>query len=446
MPHRPPPRPVTEIVDAWIVDAVRSPIGRHGGVLSGVRPDDLGATVVKALVNRTGVPGQEIEDVYFGAANQAGEDNRDVARMVALLADLPETVPGATVNRLCGSGLEAVATAARALMLGEGQAYIAGGVESMSRAPWAVPKPSRAFPTGPATMFDTSLGWRMINPEMERRGHTDSLGQTAENLASERYLFPPGAYGEDSAVDDFLRQAQESEALLGPYDISREAQDRFALHSHNKAVAATEQGRFADELIPIEVRERKGTRLVEVDEGPRADTTLEALAKLKPAFRADGTVTAGNASPLNDGAAALLLVSPAYARTHGLAPLARVRSMATAGVPPRVMGIGPVPATAKALHRAGLTLADIGLIELNEAFAAQSLAVLYELGIDAQDDRVNVNGGAIALGHPLGCSGARILTTLLHEMRRRDDVTFGLATMCIGVGQGIALIVERVAA
>ena len=435
---------MSTIADAWIVDAVRSPIGRLGGVLSGVRPDDLGAHVVRELVRRTGVPAGEIEDVYFGCANQAGEDNRDVARMVALLADLPETVPGATVNRLCGSGLEAVAAAARALMLGEGEAYIAGGVESMSRAPWAVPKPSRGFPTGPATMYDTSLGWRMVNPEMERRGHTDSLGQTAENLAAERYVFAPGAYGPDSPVDDLVSQARASEALRGPYDISREAQDRFALASHAKAVAAAGAGRFDAELVPVEVAERRATRLVEADEGPRSDTTLEALAKLRPAFIADGTVTAGNASPLNDGAAALLLASPAYARAHGLTALARVRSIATAGVPPRVMGIGPVPATAKALARAGLTLADIGLIELNEAFAAQSLAVLYELGVDARDERVNVNGGAIALGHPLGCSGARILTTLLHEMRRREDVTFGLATMCIGVGQGIALVVERV--
>jgi len=431
---------MTPPVEAWIVDAVRSPIGRHNGVLALVRPDDLGAVVVRELVSRTNVPAAEVEDVYFGCANQAGEDNRDVARMVSLLADLPETVPGATVNRLCGSGLEAVASAARALMLGEGEVYIAGGVESMTRAPWAVPKPARGFPTGAATMFDTSLGWRMINPEMDRRGHTDSLGQTAENLAAERYEFDPQAYG--PIVSDFVQQAKHSEA----YDISREAQDRFALHSHQKAVAATQEGRFAAELVPVEVKERKATRTVEVDEGPRADTTLEALAKLKPAFVADGTVTAGNASPLNDGAAALLLVSPDYAKAHGMTPMAKVRSIATAGVPPRVMGIGPVPATAKALQRAGITLQDIGLIELNEAFAAQSLAVLDGLGIAGDDERVNPNGGAIALGHPLGCSGARILTTLLHEMQRRDDVTFGLATMCIGVGQGIALIVERVAA
>jgi acetyl-CoA acetyltransferase family protein len=424
--------------EAWIIDAVRSPIGKHGGVLSTVRPDDLGATVVRELVRRTGVPPHEIEDVYFGCANQAGEDNRDVARMVSLLADLPESVPGATVNRLCGSGLEAVAAAARALMLGDGEAFIAGGVESMSRAPFVLPKAGRAFPTGAATLFDTSLGWRMVNPEMDRRGHTDSLGQTAENLAAERFVFAPNGYS--PAVKDFLAQAHHSEA----YDVSREAQDRFALRSHQKAVDATESGRFDAELTPIEVTERRATRTVQYDEGPRKDTNLETLAKLKPAFVADGTVTAGNASPLNDGAAALLLASPEYARAHGMTPMAKVKAIATAGVPPRVMGIGPVPAVAKALDRAGISLDDVGLIELNEAFAAQSLAVLDGLGIDAEDERVNANGGAIAVGHPLGCSGARILTTLLHEMGRRDHVTFGLATMCIGVGQGIALIVERV--
>jgi 3-oxoadipyl-CoA thiolase len=389
-------------MEAWIVGALRTPIGRLGGVLSGVRPDDLGAHVVRELVAHTGVAPQDIEDVYLGCANQAGEDNRDVARMVALLAGLPVEVAGATVNRLCGSGLEAVADAARALMLGEADVYLAGGVESMSRAPWAVPKPARGFPTGPATMFDTSLGWRFVNPKMEELGHTDSLGQTAENLAA--------------------------------HGIAREAQDAFALHSHRKAVAAMDAGRFAGELIPVDE--------VEADEGPRRDTSLERLGKLKPAFVKDGTVTAGNSSSLNDGAAALLLTSPDYARAHAMAPLARIRSIAVAGVPPRIMGIGPVPATAKALKRAGLTLDDIGLIELNEAFAAQSLAVLNEWGIDAEDERLNPNGGAIALGHPLGCSGARILTTLLHEMGRRG-VQFGLATMCIGVGQGIAMVVEK---
>ena len=391
-------------MDAWIVGALRTPIGRLGGALSGVRPDDLGAGVVRELVARTGVPPQDIEDVQFGCANQAGEDNRDVARMIALLAGLPVEVAGATVNRLCGSGLEAVAGAARALMLGEAAVYLAGGVESMSRAPWAVPKPARGFPTGPATMFDTSLGWRFVNPKMEALGHTESLGQTAENLAA--------------------------------HGIARDAQDRFALHSHRKAVAASDAGRFAAELVSVDE--------VDADEGPRRDTSLERLAKLKPAFVKDGTVTAGNSSSMNDGAAALLLTSPDYARAHGMAPLARIRSIAVAGVPPRVMGIGPVPATAKALARAGVSLDDIGLIELNEAFAAQSLAVLNEWGIDAEDERLNANGGAIALGHPLGCSGARILTTLLHEMARRDDVELGLATMCIGVGQGIAMVVEKV--
>jgi 3-oxoadipyl-CoA thiolase len=392
-------------IEAWIVGAVRSPIGRLGGALSGVRPDDLGAHVVRQLIARTGVPAEEIEDVYFGCANQAGEDNRNVARMVALLADLPVTVPGATVNRLCGSGLEAVGAAARALMLGEGSLYVAGGVESMSRAPWAVPRPSRGFPTGPSTMYDTSLGWRFVNPRMEERGHTDSLGQTAENLAE-----------------------------VAAYGISREAQDRFALHSHRKAVAAIDSGRFAEELVAVDG--------VEVDEGPRRETSLEKLARLRPAFVRDGTVTAGNSSSLNDGAAALLLASPDYARAHGLEPLARVRGIAAAGVPPRVMGIGPVPATAKALARAGVAFGDIGLIELNEAFAAQSLAVLHDWGLDAEDERLNPNGGAIALGHPLGCSGARILTTLIHEMGKRD-VELGLATMCIGVGQGIAMVVQR---
>jgi 3-oxoadipyl-CoA thiolase len=398
--------------EAWIVGALRTPIGRLGGELSAVRPDDLGAEVVRELVARTGVAPDDIEDVYFGCANQAGEDNRNVARMVALLADLPVTVPGATVNRLCGSGLEAVAAAARALMLDEGRVYVAGGVESMSRAPWAVPKPARGFPTGPATMYDTSLGWRMVNPRMEERGHTDSLGQTAENL-------------------------------VGEHGISREEQDRFALHSHRKAVAAIDAGRFAEELVPVDVPERKGVRTVDVDEGPRRDSSLERLAGLRPAFVDDGTVTAGNSSSLNDGAAALLLAAPDYARAHGMAPLARIRSIASAGVPPRVMGIGPVPATAKALDRAGLAFDDIGLIELNEAFAAQSLAVLREWDLDGEDERLNPNGGAIALGHPLGCSGARILTTLVHEMGRRPDVELGLATMCIGVGQGIAMVVDR---
>jgi acetyl-CoA acyltransferase len=416
--------------EAWIVGAVRTPIGRHGGSLSTVRPDDLGAVALGALMERTGVEPGEVEDVYFGCANQAGEDNRDVARMSLLLAGFPETVAGATVNRLCGSGLEAVAQAARSVMVGEADAYVGGGVESMSRAPWAVPKSSRAFPTGNATMYDTTLGWRMVNPRMEEMGHTDSLGMTAENLAQERFRITP--------------DEDRPEGLAEDYDISREAQDRFALGSHEKAVAAQDGKRFRAEIVPVTVKGRKGTEtVVEADEVPRRDTTLEKLARLRPAFKGDGSVTAGNSSSLNDGSAAVMVVSREYAEAHGLEPMARIKSMGVAGVPPRVMGIGPVPATKKALDRAGITLDDVGLIELNEAFAAQSLACLYEWGMDSGDERLNPNGGAIALGHPLGASGARILTTLVHEMQRRGDVQYGLATMCIGVGQGIAMVVEK---
>ena len=416
------------INEAWIVGAVRTPIGRHGGALSSVRPDDLGALVLEALIERTGVPAGEVEDVFFGCANQAGEDNRDVARMSLLLAGFPETVSGATVNRLCGSGLEAVADAARAVMLGEADVYVGGGVESMSRAPWAVPKPERAFPTGHTTMYDTTLGWRFVNPKMEAMGHTDSLGMTAENLAEERF--------------SVTAEEQKPEDLADAYDISRERQDRFALRSHQKAVAAMDGKRFREEIVPVTVKGRKAESVVEADEGPRRDTTLEKLGKLKPAFKEDGSVTAGNSSSLNDGAAAVLVVSKEYAEAHDLEPLAKIRSVGVAGVPPRVMGIGPVPATEKALERAGITLGDVGLVELNEAFAAQSLAVLHEWGMDPEDERLNPNGGAIALGHPLGASGARILTTLVHEMGRREDVRYGLATMCIGVGQGIAMVVE----
>jgi acetyl-CoA acyltransferase len=396
--------------EAWIVEAVRSPIGKHGGALSSVRPDDLLAHVLSALMERSGVPKEEVEDVYAGCANQAGEDNRNVARMALLLAGFPVEVAGCTVNRLCGSGLEAVAQAARAIWAGEGQVYVGGGVESMSRAPYAVPKPERGFPTGNLTMYDTTLGWRFVNPRMEALYGTESMGETAENLAE-------------------------------MYGIPREEQDRFALLSHEKAVRAWDEGRFLDEVVPVPVRRGKEEALVSVDEGPRRDTSLERLAALRPVFREGGTVTAGNASPLNDGAAAVLLVSDAYAKAHGLRPLARIRAIAVAGVPPRIMGIGPVPATKKALERAGLSLKDLGLIELNEAFAAQSLAVLREWGLSMEDERLNPNGGAIALGHPLGASGARILTTLVHEMRRRG-VQWGLATMCIGVGQGIAVVVE----
>ena len=416
--------------EAWIVGAVRTPVGKHGGVLSTIRPDDLGALVLQVLMERTGVPPSEVEDVYFGCANQAGEDNRDVARMSLLLAGFPVEVAGATVNRLCGSGLEAVANAARAVMLGEADVYVGGGVESMSRAPYAMPKPEKGFATGNQTMYDTTLGWRFVNPRMEEMGHTDSLGMTAENLAQERFQLTP--------------EMQRPEELADQYDISRERQDRFALRSHQKAVAAQDQKRFRDEIVPVTVRTRKSETLVEADEGPRRDTSLEQLAKLKPVFKPGGTVTAGNASPLNDGAAALLVVSAPYARAHGLEPMARIRSIGVAGVPPRVMGIGPVPATRKALSRAGISLNDIGLVELNEAYAAQALAVLYEWGMDPEDERLNPNGGAIAIGHPLGGSGARILTTLLHEMGRRPDVELGLATMCIGVGQGIAMVVEKV--
>ena len=400
------------MTDALIIDGLRTPFGRHGGGLAPVRPDDLAALVLGAVLERTGVPAEDIEDVALGCANQAGEDNRDVARMAALLAGLPDTVGGVTVNRLCGSGMDAVASAARAIRLGEAGAYVAGGVESMSRAPFVVPKPSRAYPTGPVEMVDTTLGWRLVNPRMEELGHTDSLGQTAENLAAE-------------------------------HGITREEQDRFALASHAKAVAAADAGRFDAELLPVEVPARREPVTVGADEVPRRDSTLEGLGRLRPAFVRDGSVTAGNSSTLNDGAGALLLTSPAYARAHGLAPLARVRSAATAGVPPRIMGIGPVPAAAKALERAGLTLADMDLIEVNEAFAAQVLAVLRRWALDPDDERLNVNGGAIALGHPLGASGARIVASTVHELRRRD-AQFALVSMCIGVGQGIAVVLERV--
>src|SRR5918995_4457119 len=380
--------------EAWIVGAVRTPIGKRGGALSTVRPDDLGALVLESLMERTGVPPEEVEDVYMGCGNQAGEDNRDVARMSLLLAGFPETVGGATVNRLCGSGLEAVADASRAIMLGEAHVYVGGGVESMSRAPWAIPKPERPFPTGHVTMQDTTLGWRFINPKLEEMGHTHSLGETAENLAEERYA--------DTSEEE------QPEGLADEYDLSRETQDRFALSSHQKAVEAIDDKRVREEIVPVTVRTRKGETVVEADEGPRRDASLEQLAKIKPAFKEGGSVTAGNASSLNDGAAAVLVVSADYARAHGLEPMARIRSMATAGVPPRVMGIGPVPSTRKALERAGISLEDVGLVELNEAFAAQVLAVIYEWGMDREDERLNPNGGAIALGHALGCPGTPI--------------------------------------
>src|SRR5919112_1475295 len=421
--------PYDGMTEVWIVGAVRTPIGKRGGALSTVRPDDLGALVLGSLMERTGVPAEEVEDVYMGCGNQAGEDNRDVARMSLLLAGFPETVGGATVNRLCGSGLEAVADASRAIMLGEADVYVGGGIESMSRAPWTIPKPERPFPTGHVTMQDTTLGWRFINPKLEEMGHTDSLGETAENLADERYA-------------DTSEEEEQSEDLPDEYDLSRERQDRFALRSHQKAVEAIDDKRVREEIVPVTVSTRKDETVVEADEGPRRDASLEQLAKLKPAFKEGGSVTAGNSSALNDGAAAVLVVSADYARAHGLEPLARIKSMGVAGVPPRVMGIGPVPATKKALERAGISTDDIGLVELNEAFAAQSLAVLHEWGMDPDDERLNPNGGAIALGHPIGCSGARILTTLVQEMGRRPEVRYGLATMCIGIGQGIAMVVE----
>ncbi len=394
--------------EVWIVDALRTPVGRHGGGLAGVRPDDLAAHVLNSLTARTEIPLADIEDVYLGCVNQAGEDNRNVARMSLLLAGLPEEVAGCTVNRLCGSGLEAVACAVRAILAGEGRVYLAGGVESMSRAPLIVAKAERPFSTGHQTMYDTTIGWRFINPRLEEMGYTDSMGMTAENLAEQ-------------------------------YRISREAQDLFALASQQKAVKAQDAGVFTAEIVAVPVK----SGLVESDEGPRRETTLEKLSALKPVFKRGGTVTAGNSSMINDGAAALQLVSRDYAMAHGLRPLAKVRSIAVAGTSPRIMGIGPVPATAKALSRAGVTLDDIGLIELNEAFAAQSLAVLADWKMDSQDPRLNPNGGAIALGHPLGCTGAKLLTSLVYEMQRRAQVELGLVTMCIGVGQGIAMVVEK---
>ena len=396
--------------EAVIVDAVRTPIGKYTGALKDVRPDDLLAHVIAKLVERTRVPVETIEDVYAGCANQAGEDNRNVARMAALVAGLPIDIPGATVNRLCGSGLEAVNEAARAIQTDSGEVFIAGGVESMTRAPFVMLKATEPFQRGTINMADTTIGWRFANPRLTAMYPPEGMGETAENLA-EKYRIP------------------------------REEQDAFALQSHQRAVAATQAGRFKDEIAPITIPPKRGELVtVDADEGPRPDTSLEKLAKLRPAFREKGTVTAGNASQVNDGAAALLLTTPEKARDLGLTPMARILATAVAGVHPSYMGIGPAPATRKALARADLQLDQIDLVELNEAFAAQSLACLRELHLD--QERCNVNGGAIALGHPLGCSGARILTTLLHEMRRRR-VRYGLATMCIGVGQGIATIVER---
>ncbi|BBW96382.1 thiolase family protein [Geobacillus icigianus] len=393
-----------------IVDAVRTPIGRYKGALKDVRPDDLAAVVIRALMERNpNVPPEQIDDVVFGNANQAGEDNRNVARMAALLAGLPMEVAGVTVNRLCGSGLDAVNYAARAILANEADIVIAGGVESMTRAPFVMAKPSSDFPRGNIEMYDTTIGWRFINPKMHEMYGTDSMPQTAEHVAKR-------------------------------FGIAREAQDEFAYESQMKAKQALETNRFADELVPVVYDDRKGNRIVvDKDEHPRPDTTLEKLAKLPPLFE-NGTVTAGNSSGINDGAAALLLMSADKAKALGLKPLAKYVTSAVAGVEPAVMGIGPIFATRKALRRAGLSIDDIGLVELNEAFASQALACIQQLELDRA--KVNVNGGAIALGHPLGASGARILTTLIYEMRKRG-VTYGLATMCIGVGQGIATIVKN---
>ena len=401
--------------DAFIIDAVRTPVGRYRGALAGVRPDDMGAHVIAAAVERTGLDPAGIADVYWGAANQAGEDNRDAARMCALLAGLPVEVPGVTVNRLCASGLEAVNQASRALRLGEGDLYLAGGCESMSRAPWVVPKPETTLPRGPQTMHDTALGWRLINPRMAELHSTEAMGETAENVAER-------------------------------YDVSRADQDAFALQSHERATAAAREGRFDAEIVAIEAPapEGRGEPLtVTADEGPRAATSRERLAALKPVFREGGSVTAGNASTLNDGAACVVLASEDRASALGRDPLGRIVAYGVAGVDPAVMGIGPIPAIRNALRAAELGLDEIDLIEINEAFAAQTLACQRELGIDPE--RLNVNGGAIALGHPLGCSGARLVTTLVHELQRRG-ARYGVAALCIGVGQGLATVIENPAA
>ena len=397
--------------EAYIIDAVRTPVGRYGGALKDVRPDDLAAVAIRALVERTGVDPRRIEDVILGCANQAGEDNRNVARMAALLAGLPVEVAGATVNRLCGSSLQAVLDAARAIKAGDGDVYIAGGVESMTRAPLVMAKPSEAWPRGEQTLYDTTLGWRFTNPTLAEIHHPFSMGETAENVAER-------------------------------WEVSREDQDAFALESQRKAGAAIEMGRFKDEIVPVTIPQRKGESVVvDTDEHPRPETTLEKLAKLQAAFRKGGTVTAGNSSGINDGASAVLIVSRDAAEEMSLKPMARIIAGAVAGVDPACMGVGPIPATRKALERAGLTVDDLDLVELNEAFASQSLACIRELRLDP--GKVNVNGGAIALGHALGNSGSRLVTTLVHELKRRGS-KYGLATMCIGVGQGIAAVVEIV--
>ena len=409
--------------DAFVLDALRTPVGKLRGILAQVRPDDLAGFVLRVLLERTskagGRPieelGAAVDEVILGCANQAGEDNRNVARMALLLAGMPEAIPGVTVNRLCASGLEAAVQASRAIRLGDAELVIAGGVESMTRAPWAVAKPAEGFAGGALLSFDTSLGWRFPNPRLAARFPLESMGETAENVAAR-------------------------------YGISRAAQDEFALASHAKALAAHEAGRFRRELVPVPLHElgagrKSEERFAERDEGPRPDSSLEKLAKLKPAFREGGSVTAGNSSSLNDGAAAILIGTAEAAQRLGVRPLARIVASASAGVDPRLMGIGPVPATKKALARAGLSARDLDLVELNEAFAAQSLAVIAELGLDPA--KVNVDGGAIALGHPLGMSGARLLGHLAHALHERQG-RFGLATLCVGVGQGQSVILERV--
>ena len=406
---RDPARPVREAV---IVEAVRTPIGRYGGALANVRPDDLAALALRAVVDRAGIDPAEIEDVILGCANQAGEDNRDVARMALLLAGLPVEVGGLTVNRLCGSGLQAINSAAHAIAVGDGDVFIGGGVASMTRAPYVMAKAAGAWDRGPRELQDTTLGWRFVNPALAAMHYPYSMGETAENVAER-------------------------------WEVDRERQDAFALESQRRAVAAIDSGRFDDQIVPVPVQGRKGeTTIVTRDEHPRADTSLEALAGLRPAFKTEGgSVTAGNSSGINDGASAVLLAEAGKAAELGLTPMARVVSTAVAGVDPAVMGIGPIPATRKALERAGIGVDDLDLIELNEAFASQSLVCIAELGLDPA--KVNVNGGAIALGHPLGMTGARLITMLTHELRRTDG-RYGLATMCIGVGQGIATVIERI--
>lgn len=399
--------------NAFVCDSIRTPIGRYGGALSSVRADDLAALPIAALLQRNpGLDPTAIEEVILGCANQAGEDNRNIARMAALLAGLPETVPGMTINRLCGSGMDALGTAARTICAGEADLVIAGGAESMSRAPFVMPKSDAAF-SRRAEIYDTTIGWRFVNKRMHKLYGTDSMPDTGENVAEE-------------------------------FNISREDQDRMAQRSQQRAAQAIASGRLAEEICPVILPQRKGDPvIVDRDEHPRAGVTMESLAKLPTPFREGGTVTAGNASGVNDGAAAILVASEAAAARHSLAPIARIVTMATAGVSPRIMGIGPAPAAQKALARAGLSVADLGVIELNEAFASQGLAVLRELGIDDDDERVNPNGGAIALGHPLGMSGARLVMTAARELQHRNE-NYALCTMCIGVGQGIALILQRV--